>query len=167
MADYGLDADEITRWVIRKSYGVRRPSPDQIARYRHWHAISRGPGGFTESGPWERWLARLIPPDAVEDVQASATLPPETPTTPEHELKQPAPPKRRRGRPRPRVRIRERAETMVREQLANGPRYGEFVIAAAAEVAVSERSLIAAADRLGVRCRWGVCWLRSGGGAPG
>jgi hypothetical protein len=34
MADYGLDADSITRWVIRKSYGIRNPSPDQIARYR-------------------------------------------------------------------------------------------------------------------------------------
>jgi cytosine/adenosine deaminase-related metal-dependent hydrolase len=56
-------------------------------------------------------------------------------------------------------RVKERAERCLREQLANGPRYGEHVIAAAAEVDVSERTLIAAAERLGVRCRRGEWWL--------
>ena len=48
----------------------------------------------------------------------------------------------------------------VREQLANGPRYGELVKRDAAEYAkISERTLIAAAERLGVRSQRGRWWL--------
>jgi len=49
-----------------------------------------------------------------------------------------------------RPRAKERAETFVREQLANGLRYGELVKRDAAEQAkISERMLMAAAERLG------------------
>jgi hypothetical protein len=41
MGERGHDADWITRWVIRKCYRISKPSPDQIARYRYWHHVSR------------------------------------------------------------------------------------------------------------------------------
>jgi len=47
----------------------------------------------------------------------------------------------------------------VHEQLANGP-HGESIKRDAAEHAkISKRTLIAAAERLGVRCRQGQWWL--------
>ena len=52
-----------------------------------------------------------------------------------------------------------RAQALVREQLANGPRRGEDVQAAAHLADISERSLIAAASSLGVRSRKGQWWL--------
>jgi hypothetical protein len=56
--------------------------------------------------------------------------------------------------------VKERAEAFVCEQLANGPRYGELVKRDAAEYAkISERTLIAAAERLGVRTQRGNWWL--------
>jgi hypothetical protein len=55
--------------------------------------------------------------------------------------------------------VKERAEAFLREQLANGPAPGECVKAAAAEAKVSERFLIAAAERLGVRTQRGQRWL--------
>jgi hypothetical protein len=48
---------------------------------------------------------------------------------------------------------------VVRELLADGPAPGESVKAAAAEANVSERTLIAAAERLGVRTQRGNWWL--------
>jgi hypothetical protein len=39
------------------------------------------------------------------------------------------------------------------------PKHGELVKAAAAEAKISERNLIAAAERLGVRSRQGEWWL--------
>ena len=60
------------------------------------------------------------------------------------------------GRPR----AKERAEAFVREQLAYGPRHGDLVKRDAAEYAkISERTLIAAAERLGVRTQRGQWWL--------
>lgn len=53
----------------------------------------------------------------------------------------------------------KRAEAIVREQLANGPVPGDLVKAVAAEAKVSERFLIAAAERLGVRSQRGQWWL--------
>jgi hypothetical protein len=48
----------------------------------------------------------------------------------------------------------------LREQLANRPRYGELIKRDAAEYAkISERTLIAAAERLGVRTQRGQWWL--------
>jgi hypothetical protein len=59
-----------------------------------------------------------------------------------------------------RLRAKERAEAFVREQLANGLRYGELVKRDAAEYTkISERTLHAAAERLGVRSQRGQWWL--------
>jgi hypothetical protein len=60
-----------------------------------------------------------------------------------------------------RLPAKERAEAFVREQLANGPRYGELVKRDAAEYGVSERFLIAAAERLNVRS-WRGLWRLPG-----
>jgi len=50
----------------------------------------------------------------------------------------------------------------VRAQLANGPHYSELVKRDAAEYAkISERTLIAAAERLGVRSQHGQWWIPS------
>ena len=57
------------------------------------------------------------------------------------------------------ARAKEHAEAFVRAQLANGPRHGELVKRNAAEAEISERFLIAAADRLGVRWQGGQWWL--------
>jgi hypothetical protein len=54
-----------------------------------------------------------------------------------------------RGRPS------KRAQALVREQLEHGPKPGEQVAAAAHLADIPERSLIAAADALGVRTRKG------------
>ena len=72
-----------------------------------------------------------------------------------HEVFDVAPPPARNARPR----VTERAERRLLEELADGPASGAHVIAAAAEVDVSERTLIAAAERLGVRSRRGQRWL--------
>lgn len=63
------------------------------------------------------------------------------------------PPANLRGRPS------KRARALVREQLANGPRPGDEVLAAADVAQIPEWSLIAAANALGVRTRRGQWWL--------
>jgi hypothetical protein len=164
MADCGLDPDEITRWVLRKEYRLHRPTPEQISQYRYWHHVSRT-RGFDVAGPWQAWPSKPIPPDAT----ARMPLPAGPPASTKSGINQPAiaksdptsspaSPPAGNGRPR----VKERAERCLREQLANGPRCGERVIAAAAEVDVSERTLIAAAERLGVRTRRGEWWLPGG-----
>jgi hypothetical protein len=52
-----------------------------------------------------------------------------------------------------------RAQALVREQLKYGPRPEATVMAAASCADISERSLIAAADALGVRARKGQWWI--------
>jgi hypothetical protein len=49
--------------------------------------------------------------------------------------------------------------TLLQEQLSDGPRPGAQVTAAAEAAEIPERSLLAAADVLGVRCRQGQWWL--------
>lgn len=58
-----------------------------------------------------------------------------------------------RGRPS------ERAQALVREQLADGPKPGAEIEAAARAAEISEHALIAAADVLGVRVRKGKWWI--------
>jgi hypothetical protein len=79
MGERGHDADWITRWVIRKCYRISKPSPDQIARYRYWHHVSRTVT-FDASGPWECWLSREIPPGATVP-EPSLPPPPAPPET--------------------------------------------------------------------------------------
>ena len=58
-----------------------------------------------------------------------------------------------RGRPS------QRAQALVRAPLADGPRRGEDVQAAAEAAEISECTLIAAASALGVRTRKGQWWI--------
>jgi hypothetical protein len=51
------------------------------------------------------------------------------------------------------------ARALLQEQLSDGPRPGAQVTAAAEAAEIPERSLLAAADVLGVRCRQGQWWL--------
>ena len=37
MADHGRD-DDVLRWVLKKAYGIRNPSPDQLRNYQRWPA---------------------------------------------------------------------------------------------------------------------------------
>jgi hypothetical protein len=65
------------------------------------------------------------------------------------------PMKKRSARPN----ASKRARALLREQLANGPKPGDLVEAAAEAAEIPERSLIRAADKLGVRTQRGQWWL--------
>jgi hypothetical protein len=58
-----------------------------------------------------------------------------------------------------RGRSSKRAQALVREHLAHGPKPGAEIEAAAEAAAIPERTLIAAASVLGVRTRRGQWWL--------
>lgn len=58
------------------------------------------------------------------------------------------------------------AKALVRAQLANGPKPEEDILADADFVAIPGRTLIAAADALGVRTRRGQWWLPWARGVP-
>jgi hypothetical protein len=47
----------------------------------------------------------------------------------------------------------------LREHLADGPTRGELIVVAAAAAEIPERSLIGAADVLGVRTQRGQWWI--------
>jgi hypothetical protein len=55
--------------------------------------------------------------------------------------------------------VSERAERLLREHLADGPTRGELIVVAAAAAEIPERSLIGAADVLGVRTQRGQWWI--------
>jgi hypothetical protein len=55
--------------------------------------------------------------------------------------------------------LSERARAFVRNQLAKGPKPGEQITAAAEAAEIPERSLIAAAEALGVRTQRGQWWI--------
>jgi hypothetical protein len=59
----------------------------------------------------------------------------------------------------PRPDVSQRARALVRQQLANGPKPGAQVEAAAEAAEIPERSLIRAADALGVRTQRGQWWM--------
>jgi hypothetical protein len=58
-----------------------------------------------------------------------------------------------------RRRASERAQRLLLDQLANGPKPGALIEAAAEAAEISERALVAAADVLGVRTQKGQWWL--------
>ena len=72
---------------------------------------------------------------------------------PEPKAAECAPRREWRGRPS------KRAQALVREQFAQGPKRGEEVQAAAEAADIPERALIAAASALGVRTRKGQWWI--------
>ena len=55
--------------------------------------------------------------------------------------------------------VGKRARALVREQLANGPKPGDQIEAAAKAADIPERVLIAAASALGVRTQRGRWWI--------
>jgi hypothetical protein len=153
----GRDEDAPWRWAFRRAYG-RGPKPEELRRYKHWHGVSRRLG-FDASGPWEAWPTKPIPPDAVAHVPTPAAPAAPAPAPPQPLARTSSPaksPPTANGRPR----AKERAERCLRELLANGPRHGDVIKRDATKAAkISERTLIAAADRLGVRCRRGEWFL--------
>jgi len=147
------DDDRIWRAAFREGYR-RNPRAGELRNYRYWHSVSRN-RGFDVAGDWRDWPTKPIPLGAVVPELKPAPAP--TPA-PEQQVATPEPlpmlasPPAGNGRPR----ARERAERCLRELLAYGPRHGESVKRDAAKAAkVSERTLIAAAERLGVRSRRG------------
>jgi len=91
----------------------------------------------TDRRPVERTACACTPPDRVG--QKRSTNPP-------------APRSERR-------RASERAQRLLLDQLANGPKPGALIEAAAEAAEISERALVAAADVLGVRTLKGQWWL--------
>jgi hypothetical protein len=80
----------------------------------------------------------------------------DTPPAPQAPGISPEPPStKRRGRP-PRV---QQARTLLQEQLADGPKPGALVEAAAEKADIAKAELIRATDALGVCCRRGQWWL--------
>jgi len=57
------------------------------------------------------------------------------------------------------IRVCPSGQKLLREQLANGPKRGELIETAAEAAEISERSLLAAIDELGVPARHGQWWL--------
>jgi len=66
MADCGRDDDRILRWVLKKEYGIRSPSAEQLRNYAHWQAVSRRDGfdGLEPEG-WQEWPWKPIPDGVV------------------------------------------------------------------------------------------------------
>ena len=87
----------------------------------------------------------------------------------EPEIIPPPPRKSRKAKPpaggragpgqEPRGRPSKRAQALVREQLADGPKPAVEIEAAARAAEIPERALIVAADALGVRTRKGQWWI--------
>jgi hypothetical protein len=172
------------RWAFRKTFR-RSPTPDELRDYklaldeRDRLGLNDALPIFSrlrnEAGLARPEHRRKVAVTVVEP-NASPAAPPPEPESPQteppvlapdekaevendHPPAHLAPNEAKVGAGRPagngRPRAPERAERCLRELLADGPRHGEHVIAAAAEVDVSERTLIAAAERLGVRSQRG------------
>ncbi len=124
---------------LRQSHGAVAPLPVDPSEWESPRA--NGARVHPEPKP-----LRPKPPqaDLVQSTKSVSTLASSTESRPAGNGRLPAP---------------KRAEAIVREQLANGPVPGDLVKAIAAEAKVSERFLIAAAERLGVRTRRGQWWL--------
>jgi hypothetical protein len=157
--------DFACRWAFRKTFR-RSPTPDELRDYK-LALDERDRLGLNDALPIFSRLRNeagltvpAIRPErrrkvAIEPSASPAAPPPEPEPSQPEPSSGPASPPAGNGRPR----AKERAEAFVREQLANGPAPGECVKAAAAQAKVSERFLIAAAERLGVRTQRGRWWL--------
>jgi hypothetical protein len=180
------DEDTAFRWAFSHSY-KRNPSSVELERYKFWHKIERRRGfprhwlspeelaeleAGGDPGPWEVWPTRPIPtfdrklisPPARCAVEPEPRQPDPSTTDSAPSVPAPAsgpesalvdmPPKRRRRRG-----ASARARELLRGQLANGPKPGAQIEALAETQDIPMRSLIVAADALGVRCRLGQWWL--------
>jgi hypothetical protein len=93
-------------------------------------------------------------------VERASISPPAAATATDTAPDLPASLRRRGGYPRGRAaEAHAKARALVREQLADGPRPASQIEAAAEAAEIPTRSLIAAADALGVRTQRGQWWL--------
>jgi len=82
-ADRGRDDDRILRWVLKKAYGLRNPSADQLRNYQHWHAVSRRDGFVGLEPPdWRSWPWKPIPAGVTPLVITHPEPAPPPPTVP-------------------------------------------------------------------------------------
>jgi hypothetical protein len=146
-----VDEDACWRWAFRHSYH-RRPSPLELQRCKYWHAVSRR-DGFDASGPWEAWPARPIPEPVEQAENQLSGGDGHQANTENRAISKPA--KKRPARPSE----SKRARALLREQLAEGPKPGTLVEAAAQEAEIPKRTLLAATDALDVRTQRGQWWL--------
>jgi len=160
----GREGESATRWAFQYLY-KRSPTLDELAAYEwalhlerlhefpdHWLTnADRADLAPSDPGEAKRIFARLASP-------SGAASQPKKPVTSKARL--PAPKPERRGRP-PRV---WQARELLQEQLADGPKPGTAIEAAAKAAEIPKHALVAAAERLGVRCRRGQWWLP--GAAP-
>ncbi len=143
--------DNACRWAFRQTFG-HEPAPDELRDYQHalaerdatgaWDALPiyarlRGEPAKASLTEPRRKAPRRQPVEA-----ADAVVPPPDPVL--------APPPTSDRAP---------ARALLRRQLADGPKPGALVEAAAREAEIPIRLLIVAADALGVRTRRGEWWL--------
>jgi hypothetical protein len=155
--------DFACRWAFRKTFR-RSPTPDELRDYK-LALDERDRLGLNDALPIFARLRSEVSlsapakarPKGRRKVAVTVIEPSASPAAPLPEPEPPVPASPPAGNGRPRA--KERAERCLRELLADGPAPGEQVIVAAAEADVSKRTLIAAAERLGVRCRRGQWWL--------
>lgn len=104
--------------------------------------------------------ARAVAASTSPIVERASISPPAAATATDTAPDLPASLRRRGGYPRGRAaEAHAKARALVREQLADGPRPASQIEAAAEAAEIPTRSLIAAADALGVRTQRGQWWL--------
>jgi hypothetical protein len=132
--------DAACEWAFRKTFW-RSPTPDELRDYK-LALDERDRLGLSDALPI---FARL---------RAAST---KAPRPKRRRIDGPAepPPRKRRGRP-PRVR---QARELLQEQLADGPKPGAEIEAAAEAAEIPKRELLTACDRLDVRTQRGQWWL--------
>jgi hypothetical protein len=158
-SEMGRKGESATRWAFQNTY-KRAPTPDELAAYEwalhlerlrefpdHWLTDEdRADLASSDPGEAKRIFARLT--------NSSGTArQPKKPVT--SKARPPAPMPERRGRP-PKV---TQARALLRQQLADGPRPGTEIEAAAQAAEIPKRELLAAADTLDVRTQREQWWF--------
>jgi hypothetical protein len=147
--------DAACKWAFRKTFR-RSPTPDELRDYKlalderdrmgAWDALpiyARLRGNAAKAPRAERQRKDRRGQNGHAD------------SAPVCIEDRPLSPKRRGGRP-PTV---QQAQALLREQLADGPKPGTEIEAAAQDAAIPERSPIRACDALDVRTQRGQWWL--------
>jgi hypothetical protein len=164
--------DAACKWAFRKTFR-RRPTPDELRDYK-LALDERDRLGLNDALPIfsrlrseaeavrpkrrrkapqraERALGPVSSEPSSQAVKMEVSVP-----IPEPKLTDPeAPSRKRRDRP-PTVQL---ARALLQEQLADGPKPGALVEAAAQAAEIPKRELLTACDGLDVRARRGQWWL--------
>jgi hypothetical protein len=128
------------------------PGSQAAAAFAQALAAIDDDSGIDDGGEEKTGIAAIAPSTGAERPLEGEIIPPRAVKRESKKAKSRAV-MERRGRPS------TRAQKLVCEQLANGPKPGSAVMAAAYLADISEQSLIAAADALGVRVQRGQWWL--------